>query len=167
MSVKLEPEERAELERLVRAATSTQRDVRRARVILACEGARSAKAVAIQIGERPRLVERWRSRFLRRRLRGLEDLPRRGHKPKFGPVARLEVISLACEPVVARDGITMRTIEDVRVEAIVRGVAEDISWSSVQRILSEGEIRPHLVQGWMHSPDPQFRERSRRSPSFT
>jgi transposase len=71
----------------------------------------------------------------------------------------LEVISLACEPVVARDGITMRTIEDVRVEAIVRGVAEDISWSSVQRILSEGEIRPHLVQGWMHSPDPQFRER--------
>lgn len=54
---------------------------------------------------------------------------------------------MACEPVVARDGITMRTIEDVRVEAIVRGVAEDISWSSVQRILSEGEIRPHLVQG--------------------
>jgi hypothetical protein len=157
--VKLEPEERTELQRRVRATTSEQRSALRARVILACEGARSAKEVAREVRVRPRLVERWRSRFLRRRLKGLEDLPRWGHKPKFGPLARLEIISLACEPVVVHDGITMRTIEDVRIETIARGVAEDISWSSVQRILSAGDIRPHHVQAWMHSPDPQFREK--------
>lgn len=159
VAVTLEPEERTELQRRVRATTGEQRSALRARVILACEGARSAQEVAREVGVRPRLVERWRSRFLRRRLKGLEDLPRCGHEPKFGPLARLEIISLACEPVVVRDGITMRTIEDVRVAAIARGVAEDISWSSVQRILSAGDIRPHHVQAWMHSPDPQFREK--------
>ena len=34
-----------------------------------------------------------------------------------------------------------------------------ISRSSYQRILAAGELRPHRVRGWLHSPDPQFREK--------
>ena len=45
------------------------------------------------------------------------------------------------------------------LEAIKRGVVEEISWTSVQRILAEGEVRPHKVEGWLHSTDPFFRER--------
>ena len=52
-----------------------------------------------------------------------------------------------------------RTIEQVRDEAIRREVVSSISKSTVQRILSQGDLRPHKVRGWMHSPDPQFREK--------
>lgn len=157
--VSLEAVHRQELDRRVRAATSTQREALRARIILACEPGASAQQIARKIGVHPRTVERWRSRFLRAGLEDLQDAPRSGHKPKFGPVSHLELIALACEPVTGNDGRTRRTHEDLRQEAIVRGIVESISRSSVQRILADADLRPHLVQGWVHSPDPHFREK--------
>jgi hypothetical protein len=159
LTLELTEAERRELERLVAAGTTPQRIVARARLILACAGTRSAASVARDLQIPAKRVERWRSRFLRQRLAGLADRPRRGRKAKFGPVTRLQVISLACEPVPVRNGRTRRTIEDIRREAIARAVTPSISWSSVQRILSACDVRPHHVQGWMHSQDPQFREK--------
>lgn len=138
--------------RRVRAATSTQRDARRARIILACADGGSAKAIAGRVGTSARSVERWRGRFLRKGLDGLGDAPRRGHAPKFGSVTRLELIAVACEP-------QRRTIEELAACAIQRGIVDSIGWSSYQRILSQIDLRPHLQQGWVHSPDPQFREK--------
>jgi transposase len=69
------------------------------------------------------------------------------------------VVALACEPVATKDGRATRSIDDVRAEAIARGVVPDIGWTTIQRILAEADLRPHLVQGWVHSPDPQFREK--------
>jgi transposase len=57
------------------------------------------------------------------------------------------------------DGRTQRTIEDLRKEVVRRGIAQDMSWSTVQRILATVDLRPHKVRGWVHSPDPQFREK--------
>lgn len=150
--VVLDERQRAELVRRVRASTSTQRDVRRARIILACADGGSAKAVSARVGTSARSVERWRGRFLRNGLEGLRDAPRRGHAPQFGPVTRLELIAVACEP-------QRRTIEELAVEAIRRGLVDSIGWSSYQRILSQIDLRPHLIEGWVHSPDPQFREK--------
>lgn len=108
---------------------------------------------------------------MRKRLRGLGDLPRRGHAPKFDAVARCEIIALACEPVGQKNTgkldkkgkqryiPVMRTIEQVREKAIERGIVPEIGWTTVQRILSQGDVRPHRVRGWLHSPDPQFREK--------
>ncbi len=157
--VLLDPEQRGELERRVRAATSTQRAALRARILLACAEQCSAEQVAHRCGVASRTVERWRSRFRRHGLPGLEDKPRSGPKPKFGHVTRLEILALACEPVRSPNGQVRRTIEQVCRDALVRGVVETISWSSVQRFLAQADLRPHLVRGWMHSPDPEFRER--------
>jgi len=44
-------------------------------------------------------------------------------------------------------------------EATARGLVERISWSSYQRILTAVDLRPHRIQGWVHSPDPAFREK--------
>lgn len=159
VTVQLQPEQRTELQRRVRAATSTQREGLRARIILACaEGFKTLEA-ARSSGVHARTVERWRSRFLRLGLEGLEDRPRPGHKPKFDSVTRLQLIALACEPMEKKPGVSRRTIEQLRQAAISGGIVEDISWSSVQRVLAQAEIRPHLVRSWMHSPDPQFREK--------
>ena len=168
--LELTPEEEAELTRRVRAPTSSQRDAARARIILACAGGGSAREIAARLAVPVRRVERWRGRFLRKRLNGLGDLRRRGHAPQFSSVTRCEIIALACEPIGQKNTgkdkrgkekyipIT-RTIEQVRQKAIDRGIVPNIGWTTVQRILSQGDVRPHLVRGWMHSPDPQFREK--------
>ena len=150
---------RAELERRVRASTSTQRDAFRAKIILACADGGSAASIAARVGSHPRTVERWRGRFLKMGLEGLLDRPRSGRKPKFGPVTRCELIALACEPLSTTNGKTTRSIDDIRQEAIARGIVRSIGWTTIQRILAKADIRPHLVQGWVHSPDPQFREK--------
>lgn len=159
IQVVLKGEQRFELRRRVRAATSTQREVFRARIILACEGGGSSKEVAARCGAHPSSVDRWRGRFLRQGFEGLDDRPRPGPRPKYGPVSRLEVIALACEPVVVSDGRTRRTLEDLRLEVLDRGIAPTMSWSTIQRILAQVDLRPHLIRGWVHSPDPCFRER--------
>jgi transposase len=149
--------QRAELERRVRAGTSFQRDAVRARIILASEEGESARTIARRLGIHSRTVERWRRRFQRQGLAGLQDRPRPGPPPKFSPVTRAELIALACEPVAGPEGQTTRTIATLVQEAAARRIVERISWSSYQRILADGDLRPHRIQGWLHSPDPEFR----------
>src|SRR6516162_8518337 len=90
---------------------------------------------------------------------GLQDEPRPGPPLQFGPVTRLELIALACEPVPGRAGKATRTIAELTHEAAARGLVDRISWSSYQRLLAEVDLRPHRIRGWLHSPDPQFREK--------
>ena len=197
MKVTLTDEQRAELQRRTRAATSTQRTARRARIILACAHGGSAEVVARLVGVHPSTVWRWRARFLRNGLVGLDDKPRPGHPAKFGALVRLQLVALACEPAgptelppeafrtrsirqlikdALADGKTgysvqelqreaakrakiTYTIDELVLEAQKRGIVESISWSSYQRILSQLGVKPHRVQGWIHSPDPEFREK--------
>ena len=73
---------------------------------------------------------------------------------------------MACEPVPA-SGQRTRTIDGLVDEATARGLVERISWSTYQRILSDIDLRPHQIQGWVHSPIPSFGRRSARSPRCT
>lgn len=170
----LDEEVRAELERRVRAFTSTQREARRARIILSCEQCGSAEAAARVVGVHPTTVERWRARFLKKGLRGLEDRARPGRKPKFTPVQRLEIIAAACEPVIPldkkpkdekpkdekpKDGKTTRTIAQLVDEVQRRGIVSSIGWSTVQRLLADLDVKPHKTEQWLHSTDPAFREK--------
>jgi transposase-like protein len=187
---------RAELERRVRAATASQREARRARIILGCAEGGSAKKIAKRLGIGVGTVERWRGRFLKTGLDGLEDMARAGHASRFGPVCRAELIALACEPIervvrvrrtvdelvaqaasegkthytidelneaakvsVPVNGVSRRTIEELVETAVERGIVDKIGWSTYQHMLAEIDLRPHLVEGWLHSPDPQFREK--------
>jgi len=162
VAVKLTPDVCTELERRVRAGTATQREAGRARIILRCAGGDSAEAVATALSTSSTRVERWRGRFLRFGLAGLEDRPRPGHPPKFGPLVHAELIAIACEPIKPSEkekGLSTRTIEDIQQEAIRLKTVESISWSSVQRILAGLDLKPHHDQQWLHSPDPQFREK--------
>jgi len=83
--ITLSPEERRTLEARARQYTSSYREVVRAKlVLLAAQGLENK-----EIGERldmPRpVVSKWRKRFFRERLAGLEDLPRRGRPSAFSP----------------------------------------------------------------------------------
>ena len=82
----LSPTERRTLEARARQYTLPYRVVVRAKIVLlAAEGFENK-----EIGERldaPRpVVSKWRKRFFRERLAGLEDLPRGGRPSAFSPL---------------------------------------------------------------------------------
>lgn len=86
--IRLSREERRVLEARSRQYTLPYRDVVRAKIILlATEGLENK-----EIGERldmPRpIVSKWRKRFFRERLAGLEERPRRGRPSAFSPSRR-------------------------------------------------------------------------------
>lgn len=86
--IKLSAEERRVLETRARQYTLSYRDVVRAKVVLlAAEGLENK-----EIGERldmPRpVVSKWRQRFFRERLAGLDERPRRGRPSAFSPSSR-------------------------------------------------------------------------------
>lgn len=83
--ITLSPKERRVLEARARRYTLSYREVVRAKIVLlAAEGLENTA-----IGERldlPRpVVSKWRQRFFRQRLVGLDELPREGRPPVFSP----------------------------------------------------------------------------------
>jgi len=82
--VRLTPEDRAVLEARVRAPTTEQRDVFRARIILLADEGRSTRSIARTLGTMPRTVSSWRGRFAREGLAGLSNKPHPGPAPTYG-----------------------------------------------------------------------------------
>jgi hypothetical protein len=76
--VRLTPEDRAVLEARVRALTTEQRDVFRARIILLDAEGHSTRSITRTVDTMPRTVSLWRGRFSREGLSGLTDKPRPG-----------------------------------------------------------------------------------------
>src|SRR5215218_10305048 len=76
--VRLGPDERAELEARLRAPTSEQRHVFRARIVLMAAEGLSTRAIARDLGTMPRTASHWRIRFAEEGLSGLDDRPRPG-----------------------------------------------------------------------------------------
>jgi len=89
--IELSPEEKAELERVSRLLAAPHRAVVRARTVLLLAAGGSVSAVARQVGRQRRIVRKWAQRFVRKRLRGLEDLLRSGRPARFSPQRRRRV----------------------------------------------------------------------------
>jgi len=103
-------------------------------------------------------VSMWRARAAEHGVAGLREGQRAGRPRRFGDVQRLELLALACERAEVR-GRATPTLDELCARAVERGVVEHISRSHLQRILQAADVRPHRVQQWLHSPDPQFREK--------
>ena len=85
-------------------------------------------------------------------------MARSGRPRRIGAAQRLELLSLACEPGETQ-GRATPTLDELVDRAIERGVVTQLSRSHLQRILQAGDLRPHRVRQWLHSPDPQFRQK--------
>ncbi len=86
-TISLSADEAQELARICNAATSAQAKVFRARIILRCAAPQSPTnwQVAIELACDPDTVSKWRRRFAKHRLDGLQDLPRPGAPRTFSP----------------------------------------------------------------------------------
>ena len=86
--------DRAVLEARVRAATSEQRDVTRARIVLLAASGRSTRSIAREVATMPRTVSLWRGRYAREGLVGLIDKPRPGPPPKYSVETNKRVLAV-------------------------------------------------------------------------
>lgn len=119
-------------------------------------------AVAERLGVDRKTVREWRDRFLAHGIKGLFDEHRSGRPRRISDVARCELISMACGRPKAYGVECQQTWTFDALHAAFRernpGIA--ISRTSVLRILTNADLRPHRMQGWMHSQDPDFRAKA-------
>jgi transposase len=156
--VELSKEERESLQALIRRGTAVQRDVERAKVALMANEGQTTSAIASMLRLSRPTVTLWRERLACFGIEGLQEAPRPGRPRRIADVQRLQLLALACEP--AEDaGRATPTLDELCERAVGHGVVEHISRSHLQRILQAGDVRPHRVRQWLHSPDPQFREK--------
>lgn len=83
--IELDDEERATLEVIARAQALPHRAVVRAKLILSLADGRSVGGTAVDLGLKRDTVVRWASRFVKKRLGGLDDLARSGRPARFPP----------------------------------------------------------------------------------
>ena len=150
-AITLSRDERAELEARVRARTSEQRNVERARIVLLAADGMANMDIATALDLEPDTVSKWRSRFAHEGLAGLDDRSRPGRPPVYGHDDRLKIIKIVTE-----------TPPDPSSHwsghQIAGALADDvgISRSQIWRILDDLDLKPHRVQSWLTSTDPDF-----------
>src|SRR5674476_463799 len=93
----LSDEEREQLLRWSRRATSAQALALRSRIILGCGEGLDNKSVAARVGCSTNTVSKWRARFVQSRLDGLVDEPRPGRPPSINADQVEEVVVATLE----------------------------------------------------------------------
>jgi transposase len=96
--VRLTPEDRSVLEARLRAPTTEQRDVFRARIVLLAAEGVSTRSIAKAVDTMPRTVSLWRGRYAREGLAGLADRHRPGPAPKYGTDTGKRILAVLDRP---------------------------------------------------------------------
>lgn len=151
VKVELNEEQETTLKMWSASGKTEQRMALRAKVILFAAERLSLKSIEAKTGLNWQSCLKWRKRFLSQGLEGLKDKAGRGRPQTISAEERTKVIALACTTPV--DGSTRWS---------VRKLAEATGYgkSTIQKILSEGEIKPHKTEYWCgKSPDPEFEEK--------
>jgi transposase len=152
-----EPLELTESERSVllhqtRQRTGPHQSVLRACIILGCADGRTNTAVAKELGICKQTAGKWRSRFLRDRLDGLQDAPRLGTPRSIDDEKIMEVVNK-----------TLSTKPKNATHWSTRSMAKEagLSADSIIRIWHVFGLQPHRVETFKLSTDPQFVEKVR------
>ena len=150
--VVLNDEERETLERWARRPKSSQAPAVRCRIVLGAAAGRANSDVASEVGCHLATASKWRRRFAVRRLDGLADDPRPGPPRK--------ITDAVVEDVLVR---TLETAPSGATHPSTRSMAKaaGASQTAVSQIWRAFGLKPHLVEDYKASPDPQFADKVR------
>jgi transposase len=145
--VHIAPPERRELERRARSRGGRAEDARRARLMLLLAGGRSYRDICQEIGCSTAYVARWKARFQKDRLAGLDS--RYAGRKAWVITAEMEARVLAWTRKPPSDGSTHWSS---------RKLAEKlgISHVTVTKIWARAGLKPHRLERYMASDDPDF-----------
>jgi Homeodomain-like domain len=114
-TIVLTDDERAELDRRVRARTSRQQDALRARIILLAAEEVDTTTIATTLGIARGTARSWRARFVAQGVAGLADRPHCPPPRAYGPDIQARIVVLACQAPadLGWDGQSHWTIKDL------------------------------------------------------
>jgi transposase len=149
----LTDDERLTLTAWARRRKTSQALADRSRVILACGEGGTISCVAAELGVSRDMVSKWRARFLEKRLAGLTDEPRPGRPRLISDEQVEQVINVTLEQAPAGG--------DTRWSTRSMAKSQGMSQSAVSRIWRAFGLKPHIVETWKLSTDPQFIDKVR------
>ncbi len=146
--VVLTAEEEETLSGWLRASTTEQRYVERAKIVLAAAKGEGTRAIARRLGLRPATVSKWRTRFAKEGVAGLLDQPRAGRPAVYGEEVEARILARLDEPPPAG-----YQTWNGRLLAEALG---DVSAHQVWRVLRLRGIQLQRRRSWCISTDPEF-----------
>lgn len=145
--------ERSVLSGWARRPTSPARLVQRASIVLAYAEDPSVTRVADRFGVSAPTVAKWRDRFAQKRLDGLEDAARPGQPRKLSD-EQIEAVITRTLHGVPKGGDTHWSTRSMAAD-------QGLNQTAVSRIWRAFGLKPHLVDSWKLSTDPDFVDKVR------
>src|SRR5437867_71588 len=146
-SLELTAAEKQDLERWAQSRTLPAGDVFRARLILALADGQSYREMVRGMRTSAATIARWGRRFEQDRLAGLEGR-HRGSKPRTAtPAVQARVVRRVQQQ--PSDGSTHWSCRKLAGEL-------GVSKSTVQRVLMQARLKPHRLERYLASDDPDF-----------
>jgi transposase len=150
-AITLSSDQQTTLEQWARSRSLPARVVERARIVLLAAEGQQDKHIAAAMKITPKKVSRWRSRFLTLGMAGLErDAPRPGRTAKVTSSFARRIVNLT-----TRQKPPNATHWSTRSMAAAVGISE----ASVRRIWRSHGLKPHRVESFKISNDPEFAEK--------
>jgi len=149
-SIEITPSELEVLSAWKRAGNTPRKLVDRAEIILLSGAQLNARQVADETGFTLATVYKWKSRFEKQRLDGLQDLPRPGQPKKLSPSKAKEILRMTVEEIPHE-----ATHWSLRLMAKYAGVTVH----QVQQVWKAADLKPHRLKSFKISNDPEFAEK--------
>ena len=151
ISIVLDDAQRQELEELKRSRTVSVRLAERAEIVLHAADGKQDKAIGELMGIPRQKAGRWRKRFAKLGLAGIEkDAPRKGRKRQIDNPTRTAVVNKT---------LREKPQGQTHWSRSTMAKATGLSPSTIGRIWKEHGIKPHLVETFKLSKDPAFVEK--------
>jgi transposase len=137
------------LEALTRAASASQTEVFRTKVILLAAENWPNEEIAVRLETSEQTVSKWRRRFAQNGLAGLLDSSRSGRPAKVSPATLNTILTKVTQPPKGRARWSCRSM------AKHAGISK--SW--VQQLWYRNDLKPHLTRTFKLSNDQQFEQK--------
>ena len=144
----LTEDERRELQQIAQSRTLPAGDVMRSRMILLLADGVSYQKIQDSLDTTAPTIARWKNRFLQHRVDGLVEERHPGQQPSVR-TPKLQAKVLAAIKEGPRDGSTHWSCRKLASHL-------HVSKDTVQRILAQADVRPHRLERYMASDDPDF-----------
>lgn len=151
-TIAITAEEHDELEQMTRSRSLPAADIFRARLILMLAEGLPYRTIQERLDTTAATIFRWKDRFLQGRIAGLTEVRHAGKKPfVITPALTAKVI-----------GATRRQPKDGSTHWSCRKLAQSlgVSKDSVQRIWQRADLKPHRLERYMTSDDPDFERKA-------